>query len=361
MLSKDFNRIKNINRNNIVIENIRGKNVVLNGYFVFHINFVDSEPLLKIFHSPEDGSNLISAIPYTNESMGFNITLPERWKSKYQIIQFDNQVAFFHKEIFLKHGKGSGNLFRITKIAPPTENNLAEAGELCEYLYWGKHFAYVWSTPSDIQYPIWENSDEEDTLFANDYEDMMMDLNFIKNSFSLLDEPSLYTPADQVSETDKNKSHVPVSSAKEQKNEFIIKSSSVADEPYAGFEQLVLKNTGAEKIKRELDKQGIEETRNSTVDLTRHYVVKDYSAEQTKVESDENGNISMYFSVNSDSLFDVHFYDAETNKNVGNYNILANNENVYSFIGFEKDKFYTVVVQSETKDDWAIEGNYIIY
>ena len=103
------------------------------------------------------------------------------------MIQFDNQVVFYHKDIFLKYGKGSGGLFNITKIAPPTESNLEVMAEPREYLYWDKHFAYVWSVASDVQVPVWEGSDEEDAALAEDYEDMMKDLDYIKNSFSLLE------------------------------------------------------------------------------------------------------------------------------------------------------------------------------
>lgn len=140
-----------------------------------------------------------------------------------------------------------------------------------------------------------------------------------------------------------------------------IKSTSVTNEPYIGFEHLILKDVDTNTIKQELNRQGIVETNQSSVDLTKNYVVKDYSSEQTKVESDKNGNISLYFSVNNDNLFNVCFYDAETGEDVGSYGVLANNENAYTFIGFEKGKVYDVEVQGQTKDDWVIEGNYIIY
>ena len=187
-LTKDFKHLKKLNRNNIVIKNIRGKNVALNGYFVFHINYVESKPLLDVFNSTDDGKNLISAITYTNDTMGFTIEVPEKWKSKYEIIQFDNQVAFFHKDIFLKYGKGSGNLFRITKVKQPYEKVLEESGTPYEYLYSGEKYAIVWSVASDVQYPTWQNRDKEDAELAKDFEDMMKDLNFIKSSFSLVDE-----------------------------------------------------------------------------------------------------------------------------------------------------------------------------
>ena len=356
-LVKDFDNLKNINRNNIIIENIRGRNATLNGYFVFHINYVESEPILNVFKTTKDGADLVSVITYTNKDMGFTIKLPELWKTKYEIIQFDNQVAFYHKDIFLKYGKGSGNLFRITKVKQPSEKILEEAGAPYEYLYSGEEYAYVWSVASDVQYPTWQDRDEEDVRLATDFENMMMDFDFIKNSFSLVDEESLFTSKSQNSVTDNSVA----TSTQKQKNDLKIKSSSVADQPYAGFEHLVLKNADTNKIKQELNKQGIAETKKSSVDLTKNYVVKDYSSEHTKVESDKNGNISLYFSVNSDNLFDVRFYDAETGEDVGSYGILANNENAYTFIGFEKGKTYNVEVQGQTKDDWAIEGNYIIY
>ena len=55
------------------------------------------------------------------------------------------------------------------------------------------------------------------------------------------------------------------------------------------------------------------------------------------------------------------FYDADTNKNVGSYGVLANNKNAYTFMGFEKGKVYNVEVLNKTQGDWDIEGNYIIY
>ena len=130
---------------------------------------------------------------------------------------------------------------------------------------------------------------------------------------------------------------------------------------YGGFEQVVLKNADTDKIKQKLNEQGITETNKSSVNLTENYVVKDYDSEQTKVKSDKNGNISLYFSVNSYNLFDVRFYDDETGEDVGSYGVFANNENAYTFIGFEKEKTYNVEVQSQTKEDWNIDGNYIIY
>ncbi len=76
---------------------------------------------------------------------------------------------------------------------------------------------------------------------------------------------------------------------------------------------------------------------------------------------DKNGNISVYFDINSDNLTKVSIMDAVTNEVVGEYGVLANNGNAYTFLGFELGKEYIVDVQSKTNDEWNIQGEYIIY
>ena len=66
-------------------------------------------------------------------------------------------------------------------------------------------------------------------------------------------------------------------------------------------------------------------------------------------------------SVEGDNLFDVQITDSETNEDVGQFTILANNDNVYSFLGFEEGKNYDIEVKSKTQNDWDISGNYILY
>lgn len=139
-----------------------------------------------------------------------------------------------------------------------------------------------------------------------------------------------------------------------------IKSACVSEEP-VGFEQLVLSNINSAQIQQVLTEQGVTRTQNTLVNLKNHYIVRDYRQENTQVMADENGNISIYLSVNNDNLFAVRFIDCETNEDMGQFRILANNENAYSFIGFEKNKTYNVELLNETQDDWNIEGNYIIY
>lgn len=144
-------------------------------------------------------------------------------------------------------------------------------------------------------------------------------------------------------------------------DENIFKSAAVSDELYIGFEQIILKNTDLTGLQKELNKKGITESQNTHIDLQSNYIVKDFTADKTQVTADENGNISIYLSVDNDNLFDVYITNSDTNEDVGQYSVLANNENVYSFLGFEKEQNYDIEVKSKTQNDWIIEGNYIIY
>lgn len=147
-----------------------------------------------------------------------------------------------------------------------------------------------------------------------------------------------------------------------------IKSSNSEEVPDISFEQLIFEDINLLSIHEELSRQGITQSQSSgPVDLSKNFVVADYSYEKSlayensDIHCDENGNISLYFDLNSASTVEVSFYDSETKEQVGQIGILANDKNVYSFLGFDKDKTYNVKIQGQTNDEWQIEGEYIIY
>ncbi len=184
---KDLGKLQNSNRNNVVFGSVRGRNLVADGRFVFRINHVASTPLLQVFHAEASAEKLVSTISYQNDVMGFSLKLPERWKNGYDAVQFHHQVVFYHKEIFEKYGKGSGMLFSITKVERPEEKSMEELEALGDCLYRTKESGYYWNIASDVQYPIWTDRDEEDVWMAEDFEEMLEDITFIKNSFSFLE------------------------------------------------------------------------------------------------------------------------------------------------------------------------------
>ena len=352
---KDLRKLQNSTPNNLVFGTVQGRNLVADGRFVFRINHVASTPLLQVFHSATSAEELISVISYENKVMGFSLKLPEYWKSAYETIQFHNQVVFFHKDIFEKYGKGSGMLFSITKYEREQVDKVDELAEPGDCLYWSKDEAYYWNIATDVQYPTWIDRDEEDIAFAETYQDMLQDITFIKNSFSFLETSKV------------GKSLTTKGDAKSKNEKIVIKGTTASNIPYAGFEQVAVKNTSQEKLEKELTRQGIRKTEGTSVDLEKQYYSGEYSykenlAYQTpEIKCDENGNISVYFSVNQDNLVDVEIYNAETNERVGQYGIIANNENVYTFLGFDQNETYRIAMQGETEDVWKIQGNYMIY
>ncbi len=62
-----------------------------------------------------------------------------------------------------------------------------------ELLYKNDEYAYIFEVPTDVQYPIWVERDEEDMVIAAEYEAMFEQVNFIKNSFDLLVQTSPIT------------------------------------------------------------------------------------------------------------------------------------------------------------------------
>ena len=146
-----------------------------------------------------------------------------------------------------------------------------------------------------------------------------------------------------------------------------IKSTERLDEA-GSFDLISLKNdNGISYIRDVLKQDGKLESSASSSDLTQSYIVGSYSYKDNKakkngnIRCDENGNISVYFETNSDNIMGVSISDSSTNEPVGSYGVLANNDNVYSFCGLNKDKSYDIEIESKTTGEWAVEGSYIIY
>ena len=123
-----------------------------------------------------------------------------------------------------------------------------------------------------------------------------------------------------------------------------------------GFSQVVFENdTSIKDIESDLKKSG------------KAYAVSNYSykdnlnSTKSNIACDNNGNISVFFDINAENLVDITFKDSGTKREVAKFGILANAVNSYSFTGFDKNKKYDVTVQGKTKNNWKIEGQYIIF
>lgn len=149
-------------------------------------------------------------------------------------------------------------------------------------------------------------------------------------------------------------------------NDKHLKFTEKADELYVGYAHLELEEMSIEKMESELSQTGAVPA-DSNADLSQNYVMGSYSSDNSSdmklsgIKCDNNGNISLYIDMNTETHFSVNIYDSETKESVGGYGILADGKNAYSFLGFDKNKAYDISINESTQGEWKVEGNYIIY
>ncbi len=129
---------------------------------------------------------------YRNDDLNFNVALPLSWAGKYQILEDENAVSFVQTATYDKYGAGSGTLCRVEVVSPEYAAELLNMFGGSELLYSGENGAYIYEIPTDVQYPIWADRDEEDVSIAAEYQEMFAQVDFIKNSFALLARTSAY-------------------------------------------------------------------------------------------------------------------------------------------------------------------------
>lgn len=122
---------------------------------------------------------------YTPDSGEYSIKIPNSWDGKYYIHSENNAVSFVQKATYDKYGEGSGTLFRIEKTSADNADELLDMLGGSRLLYKDNTYAYIFEVPTDVQYPIWIDHDEEDVEIAAEYEEMFKDVAKIADSFEL--------------------------------------------------------------------------------------------------------------------------------------------------------------------------------
>ncbi|MBQ9997502.1 MAG: hypothetical protein IJP19_00625 [Clostridia bacterium] len=129
-------------------------------------------------------------ILYKNETMNFQLEIPVSWSEKYIVDETavdDNYVAFKHKGISEKHG-GMGTLFYVM-ILPDSEidEHMNMVGNMT--VWWrNQDYGYLIGRPTDVQVPIFADSDEEDFELTRQYDEMYRDISQIESTFSLIND-----------------------------------------------------------------------------------------------------------------------------------------------------------------------------
>ena len=119
---------------------------------------------------------------YHNAALGFSLTLPADWQGKYTVVENSNQISFKQTATYEKYG--AGTLFYIERLdGQLTQEQIAAPGNRDIAMY-ANGYTYVMGTPTDVQYPIWADRDEEDIPIAAQYEEMFAGIEQIKASIA---------------------------------------------------------------------------------------------------------------------------------------------------------------------------------
>lgn len=134
--------------------------------------------------------NLIYPYFYHQVLGEYSIKIPNSWSGKYTVNSTDNTIRFAQNATYEKYG--SSILFTIEKVSADRVEEILNMLGGSELLYKNDEYAYIFEVPTDVQYPIWVERDEEDMVIAAEHETMFEQVNFIKNSFDLLVQTSPY-------------------------------------------------------------------------------------------------------------------------------------------------------------------------
>ena len=112
----------------------------------------------------------------------YSFKMPYNWIGKYSVISKNNTVSIVQKATYDKYG--SGVLFTIEKTSADNADEILNMLGGSRLLYKDDMYAYIFEVPTDVQYPIWADRDENDTDIAAEYEEMFKAVTKITNSFT---------------------------------------------------------------------------------------------------------------------------------------------------------------------------------
>ena len=127
---------------------------------------------------------------YKNEKMNIKFEIPLGWCGKYIIDEStENEyvIVFKHKATVEKY-PNAGTLFSVYRIEDANVDEAMRVYGNMTVVWRNAEFAYVVARPTDVQHPIWVDRDEEDIDIAIEYESLYAGINYIQETFKLIDE-----------------------------------------------------------------------------------------------------------------------------------------------------------------------------
>ena len=129
-------------------------------------------------------------IVYKNEKMNIQFEIPNDWQGKYIIdetLEDDGYIIIKHKRIAEKY-EGAGMLCSVYKEPDETVDATLNALGNQTVVWQNQDYAYIVGRPTDVQHPIWVDSDEEDSVLASEYEKMAEGIPHIESTFRLIND-----------------------------------------------------------------------------------------------------------------------------------------------------------------------------
>ena len=115
-----------------------------------------------------------------NSDVGFSITFPKGWEGKWISTYIPDGVSVYDRTIQEKYGK-YGLLFTVSRYKGEPQNGYAVPTNVIG-TYNG--YTYVFSLPSDMQYPDWSGGDK---VLSFKYKLMTLDFLVIRRNIKLGD------------------------------------------------------------------------------------------------------------------------------------------------------------------------------
>ena len=154
-----------------------------------NIIYIPYEYVRYIFADAND-YDIGGSFLYKNYKMNIKFEIPLGWCGKYildESAENENVIVFKHKATAEKY-EFAGTLFSVYRIEDANVDEAMRVYGNMTVVWRNAEFAYVVARPTDVQYPIWVDRDKEDIDIAIEYESLYAGINYIQETFKLIDE-----------------------------------------------------------------------------------------------------------------------------------------------------------------------------
>ncbi len=145
--------------------------------------------LVRVYANSGVSKNVISEnILYRNEKMNVQFEIPMYWQGKYFVDEsVEDYIILRHTAIAEKY-EGAGAICTIYKEPDETVDKTLNMLGNQTVVWQNQDYAYIVGRPTDVQHPIWKDSDEEDATLAFEYEKMAEGITHIESTFELIND-----------------------------------------------------------------------------------------------------------------------------------------------------------------------------